>query len=200
MQARSFLVALALAAPLALGVMPHARGNDLEELVVGTLEQLCEGAPDPSQDGCNQGAGLGEGVFGGLERSGGGVSFADCTDDLECDVEVANFYFAPRYTLVKNGQEVSFTNVNPMGGNRHSVESSDWNSDSPVLPVPGANFGGGAAFKHALQPGASFSLTFDKLDLAPESVVYLPDGSAMVAYHCYIHGAAAMQAFIIIEA
>lgn len=198
MHARSVAVGLALL--LALGLAPGSRGNDLAALVEGTFADVCQGAPEPAAEGCATGGEVAGGVVGGLERLGGGISWADCTDDAECEVEVADFYFSPRVTVVDDGQEVTWFNENGPGGNRHSVMSSDWNSAQPVLPVPGVNFGGGASFRAALQPQGSFSLEVNVLDLEPESVVRLPDGSALIPYHCYIHGAAMMQAWLLVRA
>jgi hypothetical protein len=105
-------------------------------------------------------------------------------------------------------QWVVWTNNNPPGGNRHSVASSDWGCDAPsvlsscqpVLPVPGLAFGGGRAFKSPgpLQPGASFALYVDIAHMSPDAYVKVRDGTYLIAYHCYIHGAAQMQGMLVV--
>jgi plastocyanin len=196
------LLAVLAAAPLA------GAGNDFEEMALGPVEDACGQVLAPGDEVCFDAAEIGEGVFGGLERFAGGVSFEDCRDngDAGCHVEVANFYFASRVLVVSDGQTIEFENGNPPGGNRHSVMSSDWGCampDSgcvPVLPVPGANFGGGQGFAQALPPGGTFDLTVDVASLDPQAYVLTQDGTAVIAYHCYIHGAATMNAYIVVPA
>ncbi|HEV8360998.1 MAG TPA: hypothetical protein VGR28_11140 [Candidatus Thermoplasmatota archaeon] len=204
MQLRAFVVGAMLAA---LAAAPLAgAGNDLEELLVGPIEDNCEEVIAPGSDVCFDGVEILEGALGGLERFAGGISYEDCRDNGAdgCNVEVANFYFASRVVVISDGQGIEFENENPPGGNRHSVMSSDLGCampDSgcvPVLPVPGANFGGGQGFAQALPPGGSFELEIDLDELDPQAYVMLDDGTAVITYHCYIHGAATMNGIIVV--
>ncbi|MCA1814527.1 MAG: hypothetical protein LC624_11355 [Halobacteriales archaeon] len=147
-----------------------------------------------------------EGVFGGLERPG--ASFGDFRGDEAVALEAANFYFSPKVSVMHDQQWVVWENGNPPGGNRHSVASSDWGCDAThalgdcqaVLPVAGLAFGGGRAFKATapLQPGGTFALYVDIASMDPDAYVQLQDGSYLITYHCYIHGAAQMQGQLIV--
>jgi plastocyanin len=129
-----------------------------------------------------------------------GVSVDDFTGDDKASIQIADFYFAPRISLVRNGQTVSFANANPPGGNRHSVSSSDWGSTTPVLPIPVASFGGGRAFRSGrLGPGEPFTVLADVAALDPAAYLLLPNGDAIIGYHCYIHGAAQMNGVLVVQ-
>jgi plastocyanin len=209
MRATSLLLGLATLLPLALAAAPLAGGNGFESYVLDPLVEACDGnAPPDAQTAC---AGLdqyGGGVFGGMERTLGGVSWDDFRATGGGEIEAANFYFAARVVLVHDGATLTWVNENPPGGNRHSVASSDWGCDpsgwtgpcQPVLPVPGANFGGGRAFKapHPLQPGEEFRLTIDIASMNPAGYVALQNGNYLIPYHCYIHGAAQMSGLIVV--
>lgn len=185
--------------PVLLVLLPSSgRAHSVSEMAVQAVRENCA-AWVPGDFQCQRIGDLTEGAFGGLKRAGGGVTLADYRDDASGTVEVADFYFASRVMLLRDGQTVTFGNANPIGGNRHSVTSSDWGGGEPVLPVPGATFGGGAAFKRALQPGEQFSFGFDIAAMPAESYVALPENWFLVPYHCYIHGAAQMSAYVLVE-
>lgn len=134
----------------------------------------------------------------GLERPG--LSVEDFTTQPTARIEIADFYFAPRIAVVRNGQSVSFTNTNAPGGNSHSLVSSDWGGPEPVLPVPFAGFGGGEGFRSGrLPPGAVVTLVADVDALDPVSYLVLPNGDALIGYHCYIHGSAQMNGAILVQ-
>lgn len=126
-----------------------------------------------------------------------GVSAADFTDDPGQQVEITDFYFAPRIVQVFDRTRIVFTNTNPLGGNRHSLSSSDLGSDGRVLPIA-PEFGAGRGFRSdgVLQPGDTFTLDIDIAAMDPVS--YLPTGAGdyWIAYHCYVHGAAQMSGLI----
>jgi plastocyanin len=129
-----------------------------------------------------------------------GLSAGDFSDDPAAAVTIADFYFEPRLTMIRNGQTITFRNDNLPGGNPHSVSSADVGGDSPVL-APGGEFGGGRGFRSGrLAPGDPFFLTIDLATLDPAAYLVLPDGSALISYHCYVHGAGQMQGQIVVEA
>lgn len=133
-----------------------------------------------------------------LERPG--ASADDFTADDVASVRIADFYFAPRVSIVRNRQTVTFINVNPPGGNRHSVISSDWGGTQPVLPIPVVGFGGGVAFRSGkLGPGEPFTVVADVAALDPAASVLLPNGDALIGYHCYIHGSAQMSGVLVVR-
>jgi len=129
-----------------------------------------------------------------------GVSVADFTDDAGGAIEIADFYFAPRFSVVANGQTVSFRNSNRPGGNPHSVSSGDWGGSEPVLPVPVLGFGAGEGFRSGkLGPGEPFEVTVDVATLEPETYLLLPNGDALIGFHCYIHGASQMNGVLLVR-
>ena len=134
----------------------------------------------------------------GLQRPG--ISYGDATADDVAEIEVADFYFAPRLAEVREGQPVAFTNTAPVGGSRHSVISADWGSSEPVLPAPVLSFGGGAGFRsERLAPGTSFFLTVEVDELDPETYVVLPGGDLLISYFCYIHGSSQMNGQLLVR-
>jgi plastocyanin len=136
-------------------------------------------------------------VADGLER--GGVSAGDFTGDGAVAIEVADFYFSPHLSVMRNGQTVVFTNTNRAGGNRHSVSSADLGGDEPVLPVPLGSFGGGRAFRSGrLEPGDPFVLTIDVATMDPRAYVPLPNGDYLIGFFCYIHGASQMNGQLLV--
>lgn len=131
----------------------------------------------------------------GLARAG--VSYADLTDDPVLVIDVRDFSFAPRVFQIFDGQRVIFRNGNPMGGNRHSLASSDLGGDRPILPVPGGGFGGGRAFRSGLlQPGESFILDVRIATMDPEAYMPTGLGDYIIGFHCYVHGASQMNGYI----
>jgi plastocyanin len=129
-----------------------------------------------------------------------GVSFEDFTSTTTATIDIADFYFAPHLSLVRNGQTVSFSNGNAPGGNSHSVSSSDWGGSEPVLPLPFAGFGAGDGFRSGkLGPGEPFTLVADVAALDPVSYLLLPNGDALIGYHCYIHGSAQMNGVLVVQ-
>jgi hypothetical protein len=160
----------------------QALGHELEARCreFGLLAPVCDGAREVEQ---------------GLARTG--VSAADFTDDPVQEIEITDFYFAPRIVQVFDRTRIVFRNTNPTGGNRHSLSSSDLGSDHRVLPlIP--EFGAGQGFDSngLLQPGDVFVLDIDIAAMDPVS--YLPTGLGdyWIGYHCYVHGAAQMSGLI----
>lgn len=130
-----------------------------------------------------------------------GVSFSDFTHDSNATIDIADFAFAPRLAIVHDQQMVAFTNRNRTGGNPHSVASDDIGSDSPVLPVPLASFGGGRAFRSGrLLPGEPFFLQVNLGTMDPRGYQVLPTGDVLISYHCYIHGSAQMNGQLLVRA
>ena len=137
-------------------------------------------------------------VEDGLARPG--LTAGDYTEDgARVDLEIADFYFRPRVVRVRDGQTVVFTNTNPPGGNRHSLSSSDWGGNRPVLPGPIGGFGGGRAFgSGVLDPGATFTLEIDLATMDPEAYVPLPNGDHVISFFCYIHGSSQMNGQLVV--
>lgn len=193
---RALALGLGLAA-LAAAALPAAGGPLGDELA-----DKCFALGLPDSTACE----VAQGVLGGLERPG--VSAGDFRGDPQVSIDAANFYFSPKFSVMHDKQWVVFTNENPPGGNRHSVASSDWGcapagwlgACQPVLPVPGDAFGGGRAFKAPapIQPEGQYALYIDTAHMDPRAYVDVGQGNYLVAYHCYIHGAAQMEGFLLV--
>lgn len=172
----ALLAALALCAP----VTGSAHELEARCRQLGQLAPMCTA--------------IGE-VENGLARTG--ISAADFTDDPTQTIEITDFYFAPRIVQVYDHTRIVFTNTNPVGGNRHSLSSSDLGSEGRVLPIA-PEFGAGRGFRSdgVLQPGDTFILDIDIAAMDPVS--YLPTGLGdyLIGYHCYVHGAAQMSGLI----
>lgn len=129
----------------------------------------------------------------GSERTG--VTFADLTDDPVFEIDIADFYFAPRIFQIYDGTRVIFRNANPVGGNRHSLSSSDLAGPTPI--VPPRSFGGGGAFRSGLlRPGDVFILDVYVARMDPRGPLPTGLGDHLIGFHCYVHGATQMSGLI----
>ena len=181
-----------IALAVALLGLPAVGAHTTQQEAVGFC--VGKGAPGPV---CN----ILNATFEGLKRPG--VSAGDFTGKHHdvAVIDVADFYFAPRVAKVRDGQLVAFQNINLVGGNRHSVASSDWAGASPVLPIPGGAAGGGRGFSSGvLQPESALVLRIDLASIHPDAVVPLANDEYLIAYHCYIHTATVMQGQLIVVA
>lgn len=175
---------------LAIAVLPASAGTVGEEVA---RECRARGVPDEACDAIIA-------VEDGLARPG--LTAGDLSDDgARVEIDVADFYFKPRLSLVRDGQTIVFRNDNPIGGNRHSLSSADWGGEEPVYPVPGPSFGGGRAFRSGvLDPGSTFTLELDMATMNPDAYFPLPNGDFLIGFFCYIHGAAQMNGQFIVSA
>lgn len=182
--------------------MLPARAHTPEQIALERLRAACVLAAIPDAT-CAQGEQAISGVFAGLKRAGGGVSYGDVRDQNHhgsIEVEVGSFYFAPRVLEVDLGSVVTWRNTDPAGGNRHIVSSSDWLGSDPALPAPGFSFGGGTGFSSGLmQPGDTWNLVLATRDDWPQSIVPLGISKVLIPYHCNVHGASQMSGFLLLR-
>jgi hypothetical protein len=211
MKKRRLIIGIVLAA-LVGGVLPGAFAEEEEGgLLDSVIAEQCQEAPenmpedvpddtDATEPGCETTlAGI-----AALQRIG--VSAKEATEaepGEPVEVEIADFYFNARVTIVQDGTDVVFRNGNAPGGNTHSVMSSDWGGTEPVLPVPGVDFGGGKGFRSSkLSPGREFLLHVDTATMNPASYVRLSNeegGDVLIPFHCYIHGPNVMNGWILVH-